>query len=137
MNHPDDPNAPKGARVEVHARPQSAAEEALELRQAQAVTITDKRGRVIVLRRPGVLAQYRLIEALGNEAASNQTYVGMVLPLLYVESIDRSPAPTASKRQIEALIERLGDEGIEAVGNGVIEHFGRRSPDEERAELKK
>lgn len=93
-------------------------------------TVTDARDRVITLRKPGVLAQFRLIEALG-ESAKNTTYVNMVLPLLFVAAVDGDAVPPfTSKMQVEALIQRLDDAGLEAVMNGVERNFGK--PDAER-----
>lgn len=87
------------------------------------VTVTDSTGRRIHLRKPGPLAQYRLVEAAGA-TAENKTYMAMALPLIYVAAIDDTPVPAiATKPQLEALIQRLGDEGLEAVGNGIGEHF--------------
>jgi hypothetical protein len=100
------------------------------------VTITDARGRTIKLKKPGVLAQFRLVEALG-ETAKNQVYTAMVLPLIYVSEIDGDAVfqPT-SKREIEALIQRLEDDGIEAISAAVMENFGKSNSDADKAALK-
>jgi hypothetical protein len=92
------------------------------------VLVTDKRGRSFKLKKPGVLAQFRLVEALGD-VAKNEVYMGMVLPLIFIVAIDDDPVvqPT-SKLQVEALIQRLDEDGIEAVMNGVQEHFGQVDP---------
>lgn len=106
--------------------------------QARAeVSTEDALGRKITLRKPGVLAQYRLIEAIGD-SASNRVYLAMVMPLNYVASIDGDPVeiPT-TKRQIEALIQRLGDEGVDSVIAGVNAHFGIVDPEDEQESLKK
>lgn len=106
--------------------------------QARAeVSVKDDRGREIVLRKPGVLAQYRLIEAIG-ESASNRVYLAMVMPLNYVASIDGDSVDIlTTKRQIEALIQRLGDEGVDAVIAGVNANFGIVDPEAEQESLKK
>jgi hypothetical protein len=70
-----------------------------------------------------VLAQYRLIEMLG-ESASNEVYMNMILPLLFVSAIDGEPVLIGKKSELEALIQRLDAEGISAVIAGVQEHFG-------------
>lgn len=101
------------------------------------VTVHDARGRAITLKKPGVLAQYRLIEILG-ESAKNEVYVGMVLPLIYVCEIDGDQvAQPNSKREVEGLIQRLDDDGIAAVMNGVQSHFGSVDPGADKAALKK
>jgi hypothetical protein len=102
---------------------------------AEAV-ITDDRGRSIKLKKPGVLAQYRLIEILG-ETAKNQVYMGMVLPLIFVAEIDGEPVfQPSSKREVEALIQRLDEDGIAAVMAGVNAHFGASDPEADKAALK-
>ena len=91
--------------------------------QADAATVTDARGRVIALRRPNVLAQYRMVEAMGK-SAENQVYMAMVMPLIYVASIDGDPVPpAATKAQIEALVQRLDEDGLAAVTKGIEERF--------------
>jgi hypothetical protein len=108
------------------------------VQQANAeVTVSDERGRVIKLKKPGVLAQFRLIEALG-ETAKNEVYMGMVLPLIFVTSIDDDPVfQPASKREVEALIQRLDEDGIAAVLQGVQENFGKTDPEADKAAVKK
>lgn len=98
--------------------------------------ITDARGRSIKLKKPGVLAQYRLIEILG-ETAKNQVYMGMVLPLIFVAEIDGDPVFQPSRKsEVEALIQRLDEDGIAAVMAGVNEHFGASDPEADKAALK-
>lgn len=98
--------------------------------------VQDSRGRSITLRKPGVLAQFRLIEALG-ESASNTTYVSMVLPLLFVAAIDGDPvAQLTSKRQVEALIQRLDDSGLETVMTGVEKNFSKPDAEKDKEALK-
>lgn len=105
-------------------------------KQNQSFVVTDAKGRAITLKKPGVLSQFRLIEALG-ETAKNQVYTSMVLPIIFVTDIDGDPIPQPqSKREIEALIQRLDDEGIEAVSNGVMANFGASASDADRDALK-
>lgn len=125
------------AQVTLKAAEMSPTAQAVQKANEEFV-ITDERGRKITLKKPGVLAQFRLIEALGGEAAANQTYVNMVLPLLYVAQIDENVIhqPT-SKLQVEALIQNLDEEGISAVHRNVFEKFGKRDLDAEKATIKK
>ena len=103
----------------------------------QQFDVTDARGRTITLRKPGVLAQFRLVEALG-ETAANTTYVNMVLPLIFVAAIDGdSVGPLSSKLVVEALIQRLDDDGLAAVINGVEASFGKPNPEAAKDALKK
>jgi hypothetical protein len=113
----------------------SPAAQAIAKAQASAEVI-DARGRIITLRKPGVLAQFRLIEALGD-TAQNQVYMGLVLPLIFVSDIDGEAVvlPTR-KSEVEALIQRLDEDGIEAVQQGVVEHFKASTPEQDKAAVK-
>ncbi|KVQ85573.1 hypothetical protein WK07_04585 [Burkholderia multivorans] len=104
----------------------------------QEITITDARGRTIALRKPGVLAQYAIIEAVGGESAKNEVYMGMVLPLIYVASIDGEAVSTPNtKLEVKALIKRLDEDGIEAVIEAVHRNFAPQDPEADRETLKK
>lgn len=101
-----------------------------------ATTVTDSAGRKITLKKPGVLAQYRLIEALGD-TAKNEVYMAMAMPLIYVSEIDGdSVILPSTKIQVEALIQRLDEHGIQAVIQGMQENFGKSDPDADKAALK-
>lgn len=86
------------------------------IRQALKESIeTDETGRRLTLRQPGPLAQYRLIEALGD-LAMNQAYMAMVTPLTYLSAIDGVPEPAPkSKLELEALITRLDQAGMDTI----------------------
>lgn len=102
----------------------------------ESFDVRDARGRTITLKKPGVLAQYRLVEALGD-SASNTTYVNMVLPLLFVSAIDGDAlGQLSSKLLVEALIKRLDDSGIETVIKGVQAHFGAQDVEKDKDALK-
>jgi len=73
----------------------------------------------IGLKKPGILSQYRIVEVVG-ESAKNQVYMGMIMPLLWVVEIDGHSEPLPStKRELEALIQRLGEDSI----NAIMEHI--------------
>ena len=99
--------------------------------------VIDSVGRTIKIKKPGVLSQYRLIEALGD-SAQNRTYMGMVLPLIYVTAIDDLAVnQPKTKLQVEALIQQLDEHGIRAVMNHVREQFDQQDADKDKADLKK
>jgi hypothetical protein len=82
----------------------------------KAAVLTDERGRKISVRKPDPLAQFRLIKAVGPEYAANDTYMRMINPLIWIADIDDVPVlPPASDREVEALIVRLGDDGLATV----------------------
>ena len=102
----------------------------------QEHVVVDSAGRNILLRKPGPLAQYRLIEAAGA-SAENVVYMNMCLPLVYVASIDGLPvAAIATKAHLEALIQRLDEHGINKVIASVNEFYGNQDPKEDREKLK-
>ena len=102
-----------------------------------AVSVVDSAGRTIVLKKPAVLAQFRLIKALGN-AAANEVYVRMVMPLLFVAEIDGDHVPPLVREsEVEALIQRLDEHGIEAVHKGVQANFAAPAPEDDKAALGK
>ena len=100
------------------------------------ITVTDKRGRVYTLKRPNVLAHLDLIEILG-EAAQNQTYMAMVMPVLFIREIDGEPVTISSKREFRALIQQLDDDGLVTVATGMREHFMPASAEEAAGQAKK
>lgn len=98
--------------------------------------VTDPKGRSIKLKKPGVLAQFRLVEALG-ETAQNAVYMGMVMPLIFVAEIDGDPVfPPNTKREVEALIQRLDTDGVNFVAQTVQDKFGQTDPEKDKAALK-
>lgn len=99
--------------------------------------VKDARGRTITLRKPGILAQYRLIETMG-ESAKNEVYMDMVMPVLFVSAIDGEPVPAPMKKsEVEALIQRLDEDGITAVVTGVRDKFGAPASDGGKTAVKK
>lgn len=103
---------------------------------ASEATVVAENGLTIKLKKPGILAQFRLVKILGD-SAKNQVYMSMVLPLIYVVDIDGEPVfQPKSEREVEALIVRLDDAGVEAVMKGVQETFGTADPDSDKDELK-
>jgi hypothetical protein len=90
------------------------------------VQVTDARGRVLTLRKPNVLAQYQLVRMLGADASSNQTYLAMVMPLLYLQSIDGEVVNFSNQRELDAAIQKLDEDGLEALAKGIQQNFVRQ-----------
>ncbi|GGY07106.1 hypothetical protein [Paludibacterium paludis] len=113
------------AKVTVkHSAAQAAAPAAsLQARLDRTVEVTDALGRTLTLKKPGVLDQLHLIETLGA-TAKNDMYLNIVVPILYVVAIDGDTVyKPASKRELEAIVQRLDEDGLQAVAKGVEEHF--------------
>lgn len=80
------------------------------------LVLTDSKGRKLKIKEPGILAESRLVRTMG-EAASNTSYMyGYVIPAVQVVEINGDPVGfPLSIREVEALIIRLGREGLECV----------------------
>lgn len=99
--------------------------------------VIDSNGRRLSLKHPNALAQYKLVDALGA-SAENRVYLTMCVPLLYLDAIDgeRVNMPN-SKMQVEAIIQRLDEPGLNALNDGIAEHFGTTNDSEEGTRAKK
>jgi hypothetical protein len=83
---------------------------------AQLGTTSDKFGRRLTVRRLSALDRLRLFKAVGSELAQNAPYFGLAALAASVIDIDGVPVPPPmTEAQLESLVQRLGDEGIEAV----------------------
>jgi len=110
-------------KVTVHdkAKPKTTAE-AVPAADGKLVYVTDEKGRKIGLRQLPFLEEFRIVEAVGPERAANQTYMGMINPLLLIAEIDGEPIDVPRTHpQIEALIKRAGREGFMAALEGMKE----------------
>lgn len=83
-------------------------------------TVADSDGRRLSLRRLTALDKLRLFKAAGPVLAQNQPWLGMAMLACSVSAIDDVPVPPpASEQQIEALVSRLGDNGIAAAATAL------------------
>ncbi len=86
------------------------------------IAVCDGRGRQLCLRRVSALDRLRLFKALGPELAQNVPYLGIALLAVAVTAIDDVPVPPAvTEGQLEALVHRLGDDGLSAVADALVE----------------
>ncbi len=84
------------------------------------LTVVDAEGRKLEFRRPSALDRLRLFKALGPGLSGNDRYVGYAMLAFCVTAIDDVPIPLlANETQVEGLVQRLGDVGLVAVGEGV------------------
>ncbi len=80
----------------------------------------DATGRKLHVRKPNVLDRLRLFKAVGPDMAQNEPYLGLALTACAVKFIDDVPVPhPTNEQQIENLIARLGDAGMNAAGTVV------------------
>jgi len=82
---------------------------------------TDALGRRLTLRRLTALDKLRLFKAAGPQLAQNPPWLGTALLAASVTAIDDIPVPPpVSEGQIESIVQRLGDEGINAVSAALL-----------------
>ena len=83
--------------------------------------VTDSFGRVLTVRRPTTLDRLRLFKAIGSTLAANDRYMGVAMLAFAVTAIDGVPFPQPTNEyQIEAAIERLGDDAIKTIGDTLL-----------------
>lgn len=102
-----------------------APSEAIVKAAAKTSTFTDALGRTITIRKFSPLMRMRFAEIVGASAGSNPQYTGVAALAAAVTEIDgeKIAFPT-SKRELEAMVQRLDDEGIEAIGRAAAELAG-------------
>lgn len=80
------------------------------------VFVTDSKGRTLKIKAPDILFESRLVRIMGNDSANSSYMYGYVIPAVNVVEIDGDKVTfPASLLQVEALIGRLGHEGLAAV----------------------
>lgn len=98
---------------------------------------TDSKGRVIKLRKPSFLAQFRVVE-LAGESAKNEVFMNMIQPLIYITEIDSDPVFMPTNRlQLDALVNRVDEHGFLAISKAILARFGSADPEADKAALKK
>jgi hypothetical protein len=90
--------------------------EALLARATEQRTVDDSLGRRLIVRRLTALDTLRLFKAAGPALAQNHPWIGVATLAISVSDIDGIPVPTpVTEAQIEAIVARLGEEGLTAV----------------------
>lgn len=89
---------------------------------AQATTdVADATGRALTVRKPGALDRLRLFKAAGAALAGNSAWLGLATLAASVVALDGIPVPfPINEAQIEALVARLGDQGIAAISGALM-----------------
>lgn len=116
----------------------SASEKIIE-KSAKTAEVIDSLGRKIVLRKP---SRWEFMEFLGvlGANASNGTYLGFALPVLFARQIDQDLLlPIDSMKNFKVNLDDLGDEGHDAVMAGMSKHFSDylKEPEAQAEETKK
>jgi hypothetical protein len=87
---------------------------------AETRSTVDTLGRRLTIRSLTALDKLRILKAAGPDLALNQPWLAMAILASSVTVIDDIPVPQPSSEiQIEALVGRLGDSGIEAIAQAL------------------
>lgn len=104
---------------------------------AQTFETKDSEGRTLVIKKPGILAQFNIVEVAGD-AAKNDVWMNMVLPVIYLSELaGEAVIPPKNRLQLNGLLQRLDEHGLNALGKAVQEHFGNSDPEKGKAAIKK
>ncbi|QEL14788.1 hypothetical protein [Limnoglobus roseus] len=112
-------------KVTVHKdAPSETPSESIIKAANKATVVKDALGRTIGVKKMLLLDRMRMFEVIGPENSVNQAYAGFAALAYSVTSIDGDPvARPSNKIQLESLLQRLGDEGIDAVAD----HFEKEA----------
>ena len=103
----------------------------------QPATVSDAKGRKIGLKKLNPLDRLKLFEVIGPDNSRNEAYVGYAALAFLVSSIDGEPvARPANKIQLEALVQRLDDDGMDAIAAHLAEQAKDQQDQEDKAALK-
>jgi hypothetical protein len=82
----------------------------------QTAEIKTPAGRVLKVRKLGALDRAKLFKAIGPVQAQNAPYFGYAFLAAHVTQVDELPIPFPTRdSQIEAAIDRLDNDGLDAV----------------------
>jgi hypothetical protein len=88
-----------------------------ELAKPITESVNDARSRVIVVRKLKSLDRMKVFELIGADNAVNEPYLGYAVLAYAVSSIDGQPQAIArTKLALEAMVQKLDDDGLAAVG---------------------
>lgn len=94
---------------------------------SQTTDLKDSTGRVITIKMLKPLDRLRMFEVIGAENSKNEQYVGYASLAFLVAAIDGEPvAKPSTKIQLEALMQRLDDPGLEAIAMHLAQQIERQ-----------
>lgn len=83
--------------------------------------VTDANGRTLTIHRLTALDRLRLFKSVPRHLTYNERYLGQASLAFAVTAIDGVPVPQPTNDpQIESAIERLGNDGIDAIGAALL-----------------
>jgi murein endopeptidase len=122
--------------VSAGAAPAASTAEQVLRSSKQEFSDTDALGRLIKLRKPSTWERFELPRILGGDSI-NPGWQFQAQMLLHVKQIgEDTDVFFRNEREMKAIVEQLGDEGMETVEMLFIEHFMPKA-EETAAEIKK
>lgn len=97
--------------------------EAVKAKAKKTAVVVDDLNRTLAVKFLSPLDRMRLARVLGPDGAKNDVYMGYAALAYAVTKIDDEDVVSTTLREIEFLVERLGDEGLEAVGKCYNDNF--------------
>src|SRR5574343_1167013 len=115
--------------AELKLRDDETPSQAIIKKSTETVYVTDESGRKLGVKEPNYLKQTHFMRILPDN--SPQRYINMVLPVMYLVSIDDDVVSLPKNElQLDSLLNRLDTDGIIAITQAVKDHFsGDVSPE--------
>lgn len=98
-------------------------QEVVAKKPKRIVTRVDSLSRVLTVKFLSPLDRMRLAKIIGGKDAQNEVYLGYAALAFAVQKIDDEEASTNTVREIEFLVDRLGDEGLACVADCYQQDF--------------
>lgn len=115
----------KAATVTVKRTPTPTEAVVAAAQAASVATITAPDGRRITIKKLTSVDRMRLAGVVGGDLARNEVYFTYCLLAASVMAIDDEPeGGLNSAKEVEALVGRLEEDALVAIGKGHEEHFG-------------
>lgn len=128
---------PKVVRV-VADEPETASAQIMRSAKKTA-SVTDPLGRLIAIRKLSALNKMDLLALVGAENSKNEQFMNYAAFAYMVTAIDgEAVLPPNSMAELRALVSKLDDDGIEAIGLTAVKEFEIKleTIDEKRDQLK-
>ena len=91
------------------------------------LTVTLPDGRAVTLKKPDVACQFMVYRILGGINNNGNTLPGLIVTvksLMYIQSIEGTPVTRPFDHvQAQALMNKLGDDGVEVIASAYLQHF--------------
>ncbi len=85
------------------------------------ITVKDALGREMAIRRLNALDKLRLLRVAGPALSENQAWLGIAMLAASVVEFQGVPVPMpVTEQQIEAIVSRIGDTGLDAIADALV-----------------